>query len=57
MKSGLIILVVGFVISIIALYVPIGDGLGNGYLAMFIGYPLILIGLIVIIYKFIKTRK
>lgn len=57
MKTGLIVLVIGFLVSLIAHYVPIGDGLGNGYLALFIGYPLIIIGVIVTIYKLIKNKN
>ncbi len=57
MKTGIILLIIGLVVSIFGLYVPVGDGLGNGYFVLFVGYPLILIGLIVIIYKFIKSKK
>jgi hypothetical protein len=53
-----IVLIIGLIISIIGLSGWFsGEGLTNGIITMFIGYPLILIGLVIVIYKAIKNRK
>ncbi len=61
MKTGLFVLVIGILVSIFFgsnLYMSMtNDGLGGGYGVMFFGYPLIIIGIIITIYQFIKSRK
>ena len=53
-----IVLLIGVVISIVGWLGWFStEGLTNGMLTLFVGYPLILIGLIIVIYKAIKNKK
>ena len=52
------VLIIGLIISIIGwLGLFSNEGLTNGILTTFVGYPLILIGLIIVVYKVIKNKK
>ena len=61
MKTGIIVLIFGllavafFGTSLYPFFTH--DNLGAGYGVLFIGYPLILIGVVIIIYKLIKKNK
>ncbi|KKU69948.1 MAG: hypothetical protein UY17_C0023G0003 [Candidatus Beckwithbacteria bacterium GW2011_GWC2_47_9] len=55
MKIGITIGALGIIVSVIGWYGDL-DGMSGGILTLFIGYPLILVGLIVVIYR-VVTRK
>ena len=56
--KNFLVLLIGLIISVIGWMGWFSkDGLTNGMITLYIGYPLILIGLIVLIYKAVKNRK
>jgi len=58
MKTGIIIFCIGLIISILGWTgVFSSEGLTNGAITLVLGYPLILIGLVVIILKLMKKNK
>jgi hypothetical protein len=58
MKIGISIFIIGLIIAILGWAgIWSSDGLTNGMLTLFVGYPLMLIGAIVVIIKLVKGRK
>ncbi len=58
MKTGLIVFIVGLIISISGgAGILSSEGLTNGIVTLFLGYPLIVIGVVIIIYKLIIRKK
>ncbi len=58
MKTGLIITIVGIVISFLGVYGYLSsEGFTNGAITLVIGYPLVIIGIVWVIISTIKKRK
>jgi protein-S-isoprenylcysteine O-methyltransferase Ste14 len=58
MKTGLIVLIVGLVVAILGWTGSFSsEGFTNGSLTLVVGYPLIIIGMIVSIISFVKNKN